>query len=573
MVKITFRIWIYILFMIIALIAIHPTFTTGVVIKSIEQNSSLAAAGISTGEIIRAINSVPIKNIQDYSAAVSGIDVSSFDFLVLTDNGMFNYSSKTIDFEIENLTITSVYGNALPAGLKIGLTIKKINDYEIKSDYDFYVAKNALEPKLKISIETNKQSYSVFINGPLDISVGTVPKTRIKTGLDLQGGARGLVKPERKLFANEMQDLLEVSRYRLNVYGISDVNVRTASDLSGNTYMLVEVAGATTAELKDLIGKQGKFEAKIGNETVFLGGKEDITSVCRNDAMCAGISACDEVQGGYSCKFQFVIYLSEKAAKKHADITSLLSVNATESGSENYLSKKLDLYLDDKLVDSLFISEDLQGKVTTQIQVQGGGSGATEKDAVLAAQKSMQKLQTVLITGSLPFKLEIVKLDSISPALGDEFMRGIFLAALAAVVSVFLVLYIRYRKLKISSLIFCTVASEIFMTIGLAALIRWNLDLPSIAGIIAAIGTGVDDQIVIVDESRTSSEHGWKERIKRAFTIIFGAYSTVVASLLPLGWAGAGLLKGFAITTLLGISIGVFVTRPAFADVLSQVEK
>jgi preprotein translocase subunit SecD len=33
----------------------------------------------------------------------------------------------------------------------------------------------------------------------------------------------------------------------------------------------------------------------------------------------------------------------------------------------------------------------------------------------------------------------------------------------------------------------------------------------------------------------------------------------------PLLFAGAGLLKGFALTTILGISIGVFITRPAYA--------
>ena len=538
MVKITFRIWIYIIFMIIALMAIRPTFTSGVIVKSLEQNSSLASAGISAGEIIRSINNTPIKNLQEYSAAVSGLDVQPAAFLILTDKGLFNYTSKTIDFDIENLTVISVYGNAENSGLKQNLTIKKVNDYALTSDYDFYVAKNALEPKLKVNVVTNKKSYSVLINTPFDATVSNIPKTNVKTGLDLQGGARGLVKPERKLSMQEMNDLLEVSRYRLNVYGISDVNVRTANDLSGNSYMLVEVAGATPTELRDLIGKQGKFEAQIGNETVFFGGKEDITSVCRNDAMCSGIESCDEVQNGFSCRFKFVIYLSQKAAERHAGITSILSVNVTASG--NYLSKMLDLYLDDKLIDSLYISEDLQGKVTTQVQIQGSGFGTTQQEAFSNAQKSMQKLQTVLITGSLPFKLEIVKLDSVSPALGNEFIKAIFFAGLAAAVSVFLVLYFRYRRIKISAMIFCTVASEIFMTIGLAALIKWNLDLPSIAGIIAAIGTGVDDQVVIVDESRISSEYGWKERIKRAFVIIFGAYSTVVASLLPLGWAGAG---------------------------------
>ena len=38
---------------------------------------------------------------------------------------------------------------------------------------------------------------------------------------------------------------------------------------------------------------------------------------------------------------------------------------------------------------------------------------------------NMHKLQTILITGSLPYKLEIVKLDSISPVLGKEFTKNI----------------------------------------------------------------------------------------------------------------------------------------------------
>ena len=99
--------------------------------------------------------------------------------------------------------------------------------------------------------------------------------------------------------------------------------------------------------------------------------------------------------------------MSEEAAKRHALITANITVNATEQG--NYLSKKLDLYLDDKLADSLLISEGLKGKITTQVQVQGSGFGKDGQAALDSTTESMQKLQTVLITGSLPFKLEIVK--------------------------------------------------------------------------------------------------------------------------------------------------------------------
>ena len=56
---------------------------------------------------------------------------------------------------------------------------------------------------------------------------------------------------------------------RLNVYGLSDLVVRDANDLVGNQYIVVEIAGATEDEIKDLLAKQGKFEAKIGNATVF----------------------------------------------------------------------------------------------------------------------------------------------------------------------------------------------------------------------------------------------------------------------------------------------------------------
>ena len=100
-------------------------------------------------------------------------------------------------------------------------------------------------------------------------------------------------------------------------------------------------------------------------------------------------------------------------------------------------------------------------------------------------------------------------------------------------------------------------------------------DLAAIAAILAAVGTGVDDQIVITDEvsSKGTRVYDWKERIKRAFFIIMAAYFTVVVAMLPLWAMGAGLLKGFAIVTIIGVSIGVFVTRPAYAHIVEVLLK
>src|SRR3989344_149780 len=344
--KPTLRIWILIAVLLLSLLALGPwrAFETGVIIKSVEQNSSAFIAGLKQGMIIKEINTQKINNVEDYASIVSQLSQEN------------------------NQT--------------------------------------------KISIKTDKQEFIFLTDKAPEITIQNIPNTQLKTGLDLSGGARALIKPENiSASANEINDLIAMTSERFNVYGLSDITLRSVKDLTGNNYMLVEIAGATPTDIKELVGKQGKFEAKIGNEIVFIGGEKDIASVCRNDASCAGIESCFAVQGGEACRFRFVIYLSEEAAKKHAAVTSELGTNVTEQG--RYLDKKLDLYLDDVLVDSLFISEDLKGRETTQIQIQGSGFGATRQEALDDAKKNMQKLQTILITGSLPYKLEILKIDKI----------------------------------------------------------------------------------------------------------------------------------------------------------------
>ena len=118
-----------------------------------------------------------------------------------------------------------------------------------------------------------------------------------------------------------------------------------------------------------------------------------------------------------------------------------------------------------------------------------------------------------------------------------------------------------------------TMMSEIYIILGVAALIGWRLDVVSIAGIIASVGTGVDDQIVVTDEVIRREERfsNWKQRIKKAFFIIFVAYAATFVALLPLWNAGAGLMRGFALTTIIGITIGVFITRPAYASMIEKL--
>jgi preprotein translocase subunit SecD len=115
---------------------------------------------------------------------------------------------------------------------------------------------------------------------------------------------------------------------------------------------------------------------------------------------------------------------------------------------------------------------------------------------------------------------------------------------------------------------------ELILILGAASLIHWTIDLASIAGIIAALGTGVDVQIMVLDEILLGTRervYTLKQRVKRAFFIIFSAAFTTIAAMIPLMIIGIGVMRGFAITTTLGILIGVFITRPAFGKVAEKI--
>mgnify|MGYP001602124771 CR=1 FL=1 len=214
------------------------------------------------------------------------------------------------------------------------------------------------------------------------------------------------------------------------------------------------------------------------------------------------------------------------------------------------------------------IAADLKGKAAKDIVISGPGAGPTQEEALKDSNNNMKKLQTILITGALPTSLNIVKMDSISPSLGSTFEKNAIKAALLAILAVAVVIFIRYRKLKISLPMIFISLSEALITLGILTLMKYNLDLAAIAGIIAAVGTGVDDQVVITDEILSKESVNWKERYKKAFFVIMTAYLTAVASMIPLLMAGVGLLKGFAIATIIGVTIGVFVTRPAYANII-----
>ncbi|ASJ11491.1 preprotein translocase subunit SecD [Thermococcus thioreducens] len=192
----------------------------------------------------------------------------------------------------------------------------------------------------------------------------------------------------------------------------------------------------------------------------------------------------------------------------------------------------------------------------------------------LTAEQEASTIYTVLKSGSLPVKLNVVGMEFISPRLGEGFRTQALYAGIGALITVLLIVYFHYRKWRIAIPVASTSLFEAVIILGFAALIKWNLDLPSIAGIIAAIGTGVDQQIVITDEllggektTRISRRSSMLKRMGRAFFVIFASAATTIAAMSFLLVYFVGTLKGFAFTTILGVLIGILITRPAYAEI------
>lgn len=200
------------------------------------------------------------------------------------------------------------------------------------------------------------------------------------------------------------------------------------------------------------------------------------------------------------------------------------------------------------------------------------GTSSTLEDA----KNEIKKNQILLTSGNLPAKATIISKSTVPPTLGAIFLKYSFLTGIVAIFTVAFIIFLRYRKLFIVVPVLITGLSEIIIILGVAALIKWEIDLPAVAGILASVGTGVDNQIVITDETmkrglRQEKVIGLGERIRRAFFIIFTAAATIIAVMLPIMSIGAGLLKGFAFITILGVLIGIFITRPAYSKVIEDI--
>ena len=154
--------------------------------------------------------------------------------------------------------------------------------------------------------------------------------------------------------------------------------------------------------------------------------------------------------------------------------------------------------------------------------------------------------------------------------LGEKFLQWSIIGALAALGAVALVIAIRYWNLKLLLPILFICFAEV--TILIAVVGAFTIDLGAFAGIIAAIGVSVDAQIVITDELLKKDGAPASKKLERAFAIVVSTATIAIIAMLPLLlFSGLPEVVGFATSTILGSLLGVLISRPAYAAFVENV--
>jgi preprotein translocase subunit SecD len=521
----------------------------------------------------------------------------------------------------------------------------------------------------------------------LALSVILLATKGLQYGVDFSGGTSFSIVLENQVAPEDMPRVVSVINSRLDWAGLKDAKVTS----SGNQYITAQLAESDPdeiARLKNTLLKQGRFEAVLDGNVLFVG--EDIRTIYKDPAKGYGIQAIDKSGASqwvlpfmlspeasrrfaemtfhkcsptgyennsvvYDCeKTYFFIdrptdaimivdndtYLEEKQVPvspelvnsnmiSFDEIVSQLNTNyyiASDNLTDEQLSKiKTDFNKYQKAIVSSSVSESIKKQLTdigykvvvvnkpeTQpwiweatglksiISLTEGvtnmsapsttsasfevfnnltitGTAASKVDA----KTRLDDLLVILESGSLPIPIESISTESISPFLGKEFLQNSLWIGLFALLTVALVLFIRYKVFNLIFPILFSDVSELIISLGFLSLIQFRIDLATIAGILAAIGTGVDHEIIITDEllkgtkeeEASSNNLSLAAKVRNAFFIIFAAVATVFVTMLPIIFFNVGLSKlvGFAITVMFGAVLGAFITRPAFAEIAKFV--
>ncbi len=390
----------------------------------------------------------------------------------------------------------------------------------------------------------------------------TRPTTKL--GLDLQGGIRLEYQVLPANGKTPSQDDLNVIRdiitNRVNGSGVTEATVVVQMP----DRIIVEMPGVTNAkQVTDLIGTTGRLDfVPLGQTPASQGQPLDpaVTStpcsatVTTNCVLFSGDAVSSAVIGADQTGQRTVDFtLNDKGKQLFADYTAA------------HVGDYFAVVLDGKVITAPVIQSSIPNG---QVQVSQSGIGGYP----LA---EAQNLVNVLQYGQLPYPLQELANDAVSPTLGEAFLRQSMLAAVIAVLLVVFFMVVQYRLPGV-------VASGALLYYALVvyALFRWipvTLTLAGFAGFVLSVGMAVDANILIFERTKEELRVGKslpaavEAGFNRAWNSILDSNVSSLITATILFMFGSSTIKGFGLVLIIGVLVSMFTAVTVTRTVLRVV--
>ncbi len=181
----------------------------------------------------------------------------------------------------------------------------------------------------------------------------------------------------------------------------------------------------------------------------------------------------------------------------------------------------------------------------------------------------------MLNRGAFPTDVEVRRVDTVSPTLGEDSMRASIFAGLIGIALLLVFLILFYRRLTLLIAAGMVVWGMLIYSVSILISQQTNyaLTLAGVTGIVVSIGMTVDSYVVYFERMKDEVMHGrtFKNSAARSFK---STWRTILAANLVSFIAAAvlfvmsvGSVRGFAlylgVTTVCDVIVLWFFTRPA----------
>ncbi|MBX0287850.1 preprotein translocase subunit SecD [Halomicroarcula sp. F28] len=410
-------------------------------------------------------------------------------------------------------------------------------------------------------------------SGTVEVFDGNVTEAELRTALEEEGYQPETVRPG--VTSETRKEMVDAIDRKVSTSALSGGNVREVNVPGGQNLIAVTAPGRDAEDLIDILEERGVVRVYAVYQNGTSGNWTRQQVLGQDDFSDIGTAQTVNNQP------QVPVVIEQQAARQFQnDMADAGFGGGASCAVEASEHESVDTINGTCLVTTLNGEPVFVGGVDPGLgQSFADGTFANDPQFVMTttSMDEARELQLSLDAGQLPADLnfEDGSRSTLSPALADQFRTNSLITGLLAVLAVSLVVYVRYRRREVALPMIVTALTEVYILLGFVALAQYPLNLSHLAGFIAVIGTGVDDLIIIGDEILQQGEVGtarvFQSRFRKAFWVIGAAAATTIVAMVPLVGFPLGDLSGFAIITIVGVLIGVLVTRPAYGDILRNL--